>query len=165
MTYAFNLVRSLFGDVRTVSTISTQNIGEDYAKKVLGLDYGNKPLSAVKKASAFRHSFADVGTIEDTLKFTAVYKKTGSMTKYTTSGATHTCTKPAVLDAEGNVVEEEQHGSADYHNLVAVENALKAFKIGGGLSPKFELDITSLAYKYSTYVFPPYIIRDVGQCV
>ena len=150
VTYAFNLVRSLFGDVRTVSTISTQNIGEDYAKKVLGLDYGNKPLSAVKKASAFRHSFADVGTIEDTLKFTAVYKKTGSMTKYTTSGATHTCTKPAVLDAEGNVVEEEQHGSADYHNLVAVENALKAFKIGGGLSPKFELDITSLAYKYST---------------
>ena len=72
VTYAFNLVRSLFGDVRTVSTISTQNIGEDYAKKVLGLDYGNKPLSAVKKASAFRHSFADVGTIEDTLKFTAV---------------------------------------------------------------------------------------------
>ena len=48
------------------------------------------------------------------------------------------------------MVEEEQHGSADYHNLVAVENALKAFKIGGGLSPKFELDITSLAYKYST---------------
>ena len=150
VTYGFNLVRSLFGDVRTVSTISTQNISEDYAKKVLGLDYGNKPQSPVKQANAFRHSFADVGTIGDKLRFTAVYKKTGSMTKYTTSNATHTCTKPAEYDSEGNKTKDEQHGSADYHNLVTVDNALKAFKIGGGLSPKFELDITSLAYKYST---------------
>ncbi|MDE7478856.1 MAG: hypothetical protein K2M91_13080, partial [Lachnospiraceae bacterium] len=149
VTYAFNLVRSLFGDVRTVSAISTQDIGKDYAEKVLGLKYGNKPDS-VKPASTFRDSFADVGTIIDNLKFRAVYAKTGSMTKYSTSNATHTCTKPAVLDAEGNVVEEEQHGSADYHDLIATDNALKAFQIGGGLVPKFELDITSLAYKYST---------------
>lgn len=150
VTYAFNLVRSLFGDVRTVSTISTQSIREDYAKEVLGLDYSNKPISEIKQASAFRDSFADVGTIDDSLKFVAVYKKTGTMTKYTTASAVHTCTKAAVLDAEGNVVEEEKHGLADYHNLVSTENALKAFKIGGGLSPQFELDITSLAYKYST---------------
>ena len=150
VTYAFNLVRSLFGDMRTVSTISTQSIREDYAKEVLGLDYSNKPISEIKQASAFRDSFADVGTIDDSLKFVAVYKKTGTMTKYTTASAVHTCTKAAVLDAEGNVVEEEKHGLADYHNLVSTENALKAFKIGGGLSPQFELDITSLTYKYST---------------
>ena len=88
--YAFNLSRGVFGDSRTVSTISDQKLDETFAEDVLDLDYGDTPQT-ITKATANRNSKATVGgQITDTFKFDAIYKATGSKTKYTKDNATHT---------------------------------------------------------------------------
>lgn len=48
VTYAYNLIRAAFKDVRTVSDISKENTDrtKDYAKDVLKCDIGDKPLTA-----------------------------------------------------------------------------------------------------------------------
>lgn len=43
VTYAFNLSRGMFDDKRTVSTISDQTLGKDFATTVLDLNYGDIP--------------------------------------------------------------------------------------------------------------------------
>lgn len=89
--YAFNLSRGVFGDSRTVSTISDQTLDETFAEDVLDLDYGDTPQT-ITKATANRNSKATVGgQITDTFKFDAIYKATGSKTKYTkVYNVTHT---------------------------------------------------------------------------
>ena len=136
--YGFNLSRGLFGDRRSVSTISDQTINPNFASKVLDLNYGNMPQD-VKEASSDRDSNATVGDkIVDTFVFDAIYRATGSKTKYTKHSSTHW---------------HYSYWSSWSHGCEVVtehEDELLAFSVNGVSAPKVEIEIDSTAHKYST---------------
>lgn len=161
VSYAFNLSRGLFGDKRTVSTISDQTLGQDFATTVLDLEYGDTPQT-IKKATSNRNSGATVGDeITDTFNFDAKYKVTGSKTKheeivnkshwhyykywYTESGT----------NSDGSTWSRttwrwEKDYKHDYIDFVDHVNELVAFNVNNLKSQKVELEITSIAHKYQT---------------
>lgn len=132
--YGFNLSRGLFGDRRSVSTISDQTINPNFASKVLDLNYGNMPQD-VKEASSDRDSNATVGDkIVDTFVFDAIYRATGSKTKYTKHSST--C--------------YHWHWSHGCEVVTEHEDELLAFSVNGVSASKVEIEIDSTAHKYST---------------
>lgn len=161
VSYAFNLSRGLFGDKRTVSTISDQTLGQDFATTVLDLEYGDTPQT-IKKATANRNSNATVGdAITDTFNFDAKYKVTDSKTKhkeivnkshwhyykywYTESGT----------NSDGSTWSRtawtwRQDFQHNYIDFIDHENELVAFNINELKAQKVELEITSIAHKYQT---------------
>lgn len=175
VTYAFNLSRGMFDDKRTVSTISDQTLGKDFATTVLDLNYGDTPggsdaesdtddedSSGIKEASEKRNSNATVGdAITDTFNFDAKYKVTDSKTKheevvnkshwhyykywYTESGT----------NSDGSTWtrttwtwrQNFQHNYIDFKDHV---DELVAFNINGDNSAKAKLELKSIAHKYQT---------------
>lgn len=64
VTYAFNLSRGMFDDKRTVSTISDQTLGKDFATTVLDLNYGDIPGGS--DAESESDTDAETGTGDET---------------------------------------------------------------------------------------------------
>ena len=143
--YAFNIVRSISGDKRTVSTISRQVLNESFGKQVLGLDYDNVPKSK-EIASGYRNSFATVGVISDTLKFDAIYRITGNKNRIEVEGATHYC---SYWDDEW---ECRFSNTEYYHQLETIPNALAAFNVNGSSYSTVSEDVNVGVHKYSTKV-------------
>lgn len=163
VTYAFNLSRGMFDDKRTVSTISDQTLGTDFATTVLDLEYGDTPQT-IKKATANRNSKATVGdAITDTFNFDAKYKVTGSKTKHeevVNPSPSHwhyywTWRWRWYSDGEGGGTwDKHWYWEEDYkHSYIAFidhTDELVAFNINGINSAKVDLEFTSIAHKYQT---------------
>lgn len=144
--YGFNLIRSLFNDKRTVSTISNQELSQSFGQTVLELNYSNKP-SGVVKVSPYRNSFATFGSISDTLAFNAKFNATGSLNGYQSYyDSSHSCHDDN--DTE-EITTDDSWGYETYHSLVQ-DKTLHAFTVNDSLSTTFSLDVNSIAYKYST---------------
>ena len=144
--YAFNAVRSLSGDIRTVSTISNQTINKSFAENVLGLVYANKPVN-VAAASSYRNSFASVGLLRDCLSFEACFQITqniGGYPKYNTQ--VHTC----YHDNGTEDPSDDYSGHASYHVLDWQSVLLNAFVVDGAPRVKLINNVNTLVYKYST---------------
>lgn len=132
-TYAMNLTRAMFGDIRTMSSISNQEIDKSFATDVLGLNYGNTP-NGVVNASNVADSNATVGyALTDIIKFKAEYSLTGNTNRLVTVSKIHSC--------EG--------GTKTYQDVESVNNALKAFNVSGINANIFTLNLTEVAHKYT----------------
>lgn len=66
VTYAFNLSRGMFDDKRTVSTISDQTLGTDFATTVLDLNYGDIPGGSADDADDETDTDSDGSTESET---------------------------------------------------------------------------------------------------
>ena len=175
VTYAFNLSRGMFDDKRTVSTISDQTLGKDFATTVLDLNYGDTPGGSdaesdtddadgvgIKEASEKRNSNATVGdAITDTFNFDAKYKVTDNKTKHeevvNKSHWHYYWTWRWKWYSDGNgggswdkVWYWEKNYEHNYIDFIDHVDELVAFNINGDNSAKAKLELKSIAHKYQT---------------
>lgn len=174
ISWAYNLIRSSFGDNIVVSSISNKRantsgkpmlkIDDDYIKNNLGLSIGNKPSSSPASATDKRDSKALVGNkLTDTFGFEGNFYVGG--TKYKTKHILNTyhASCPGYLvcvgyspnyDSKGNYIGSSpiygtRYCSGTDYNRVTNTNINALYKDGATLS-EVVYRLNEIAYKYET---------------
>lgn len=141
---AVNLVRGDFDSKVTVSSISSQTLGQSYAKSNLGLQWSNTPAGS-NNANAKRNSSATIGGDKsDTFEWTVKYTLTDSVyANSLVSNVKNDC-KNGHITGSGDDISISYCAPVTYYRIVSTDTP------GSFDGTRVKYVVTEKAYKYQS---------------
>lgn len=142
---AVNLVRGDFDSKVTVSSISSQTLGQSYAQSNLGIQWGNTPAGS-NNATAQRKSSATIGGDKsDTFEWNVKYTSTGSVyANSLVSNVKNDC-KNGHITGSGDDISISYCAPVTYYKIVSTNTP------GSFDGTRVKYVVTEKAYKYQSY--------------